>query len=322
MRVLHIGLGDYGYGWCRALSEYGNVKLVGIVDKNDDTFKKVSVPSVPCFTDLQTAISSVKPDFIMNASPPDTHLPLNRIAFLHNIPVLMEKPISEDFSEVQESLELARKGQKIVVAENYRYMIENMFVKEQVDRRLYNLTGINLTFRKHHNENNYHKELRHPMLIDVGIHHLDLLRFFSGKEAVSVYARLNTPEWSWYKGYSNVKMVAEMEDGVLINYDASLDSHYPTEWSGTWTFTAENGVAVYDGNKLQFDVDGNHLTFEIPKESKVNADKYRILDDFLAYINGGIVPPTDISDQYKTAIIAQAAILAHERGSIINISNL
>ena len=319
MRVLHVGLGDFGVGWFRVLQNRKDTELIGVVDKNPQTFDQVSGFSVPCYTSLETALSDKKPDFILNATPPWVHMAVNREAFSRNIPVLMEKPVSEDPAEILECLQYSKNGQKLMVAENYRYLLQNRFVKEQLDSRLHNIAGVNTVFRKHHNVDNYHKDCRHPMLFDVGVHNLDLLRFFTNKEALRVYSRIYTPSWSWYKGFSNVKLLAEMEDGVHFCFDASLDARASTSWEGTWTFTAENGVCIFDGKKLYWDIEGKQIETDVPV-GKEYCDKHIMLDEFIAFLRGGAKPATDITDQYKTYAIAIAAMRSFEEGCAVQIT--
>jgi len=323
VRVVHVGLGDFGLWWCNVLyermKERKDIELIAIVDRDKDTHKHVSEYDVPCYTDLADALEAGKPDFVLNSTPPYAHMAVNRVAFSHNIPVLMEKPISEDFEEVLECLEFADNGQKLMIAESYRHFIHTIFVKEQLAKHLHNLSSVNMVFRRHHKEaGKYHFDMEHPTLIDISIHHFDLLRFLTGKEVWKLSAQLNTPEWSWYKGVSNVKVIAEMDDNVQFCYDASMDSYGETSWIGNWTFTAENGVARLIDDKLHFHMEDSCFSLDLPQEDEV-ADKHRMLDAFMAYIRGGPVPQTDIQDQVKNAAIAEATIQAAKKGCAVEV---
>ena len=321
MRVLHVGLGDFGIQWQRLLMRRKDIKLVGVVDKDSRTFDSLCGFSGRRYTSLELALDVEKPEFVFNATPPHAHMEVNRSAFSRNIPVLTEKPISEDPAEVLECLQYAKDGQKLMVAENYRYLLQNRFVKEQIDARLRNIVGINLVFRKYHQVENYHKNMQHPMLIDVGIHHLDLLRYFTDKEAIQVYARMFTPAWSWYTGYSNVRLLAEMEGGAFFIYDGSLDARDPTDWNGNWTFSAENGLCRYEGDKLYWNIDGKLSETDVPQEED-GMERHRMLDDFITYVKGGVRPITDITDQVKTFAIVFAALLSTERGCAVQVGGI
>ena len=322
MKIIHVGLGNFGLWWLEVIMKRKDIEVIAVVDFSEETHKLVDKYNVSCYKSLSDALAAVpKPDFIVNSTPPYAHLSVNREAFSKNIPVLMEKPISEDYADVLECLDFAKDGQKLMVAESYRYQLACMFVKEQLEKRLQNITGINLVFsRRHHVENqNYHAKMRQPMLIDIGVHHFDLLRFFTGKEVRQVYAKLSKPDWSWYNGISNVKMVAELDDGLLFSYDGSMDSHFCTCWYGHWTFTAENGLCKFIENRLHFYVEDEHEEIEVPEEDETN-DKHRMLDEFMAYVSDGKVPQTEIIDQVKNAAIIEAAITSSKSGSAETVS--
>ena len=319
LKVILVGLGDFGIGWYREVLKHEGLTLAAVVDSNIDTHSKADA-QVPCYTCLAAALEDTTPDFIINATPPHAHLAINRLAFSRNIPVLMEKPISEDYAEVLEMLEYAKNGQKLMVAENYRYSPQNMFVKEQIRSRLQSISGVNLVFRQHHHVSagNYHNTMQHPAIVDIGVHHIDLLRFFTGREVRRVYAQLSTPAWSWYGSASNVKMVAEMQGGIQFCYDLAMDARAVTGWSGDWTFTAQNGVARYTKDKLRFDLEDGIIELELPTSTH-KSDKHRMLDDFILYVRNGVVPQVDITDQVKNAAAAEAAIQSAKTGRAVDV---
>ncbi|MCL2365032.1 MAG: Gfo/Idh/MocA family oxidoreductase, partial [Defluviitaleaceae bacterium] len=244
MKIIHVGLGDFGRWWYSTLCERektrGDIQIIAVVDRNPDARQHVQ-PSHFFATDLTEAIRAQRPDFVLNATPPASHRVVCEAAFAFNLPVLVEKPISENYDDVQALLRHAQVGHKLVVSENYRYFAANRFVREQIHARLQNITGVSLLFRRRHIEcfgelatqnirhtdllaNNYHTTLAQPMAIDIGTHHIDLLRFFTGREVLNVHARLFTPAWSWYSAPSRILMTAEMENGLHFNYEGSMDA--------------------------------------------------------------------------------------------------
>ena len=51
----------------------------------------------------------------------------------------------------------------------------------------------------------------HPLIIDMSIHHFDLMRFFLGSDAVAISARSWNPPWSWFAG--DASAAAQIEFG-------------------------------------------------------------------------------------------------------------
>ena len=321
MRLIHVGLGNFGMGWVRLMHSLPEVEFLAAVDTNEGSFAQMQEFGVACYTGLEDAIAAVgKPDFVINATSPAGHLPVNKVAFAHNIPVLMEKPISEDFAQVQAMVEYARQGQKLMIAENYRYCMANIFVREQLQSRLRNISSVNLIYRQHHHmpDTNYHTHMQQPVMIDIGVHLVDLLRFFTGLEVQKVYAQASRPQWSWYKGLSNAKILGEMDGGVQLCYDTSMDSFAKTSWFGNWTFTAENGVAKYEYGRLTFNFGDGDEVVEIPPDEK-GADKQRVFEEFKAFVKDGTVPQTDIFDQANNAAVIEAAIQSAESGLAVKV---
>jgi len=326
MRVLHVGLGDFGFLWFKALADRQDVSLVGIADIDETTFRKVRdhAPdkAFRFYTDAAAAMDEQQPDFVVNATPPAAHQAINMEACKLNIPVLCEKPISDNYDDACRLLRCAQNGWKIVIAQNYRYLDENRFVKKFLDQNpIGNMTGIDIAFRRNHHVggNNYHNGLSHPLLLDVTIHHLDLLRYFGGKEVKTVLAEFFTPPQSWYRGYSNAVIGLTMEDGVDVRYCGSLDSPgSETSWNAEWAFTGEKGGLQYRGNKLYLNTGGRTVT--VPVRDRVNHDKDLMLDDFIVYLRTGKLPPTHIFDNIKTFRIAHGAMQSFETGKEVDLA--
>lgn len=304
MKVLHIGMGEWGIWWFHALCDRSDIEIVGIVDLDESK----RVEGYPFYTDAALAMQELKPDFILNATPPAIHHQINRWAVAQNIPILCEKPIAESYEDALELVEFAKQGHKIVIAENYRYLATNQYVKAVLDRGLIGkISSINIRFAKKHQMENYHAQLEHPLLVDVTMHHFDLLRYFTGIEVEKIYADFFIPGWSWYEGYSNVSATITMADGVRVNYLGSLDSNHDTSWNGDWEFVGELGTLSYHKDWL-YVLNDNEFEKPWQLDEDANDDKNLMLDDFLTYLRGGLVPATHIFDNIKTFRVVHAAI--------------
>lgn len=314
---MHIGLGEFGFGWFEALAEHDDISLVGIVDFDASKLQKArDYRDCALYSDAATAMDEQKPDFIVNATPPAAHKLINKLACDRNIPILCEKPIAENYDDALDLLDRAKSGQKIMIAENYRYTDENRFVKSVIGGHNFDIIKIN--FRKCHFMTNYHKDLLHPLLLDVTVHHLDLLRYFTGSEVNDVYADFYTPEWSWYKGYSNAAICLTMENGIKVFYNGSLDAYDDeTSWNGSWEFSGENGVLRYNGYALSLSQSGR--VSDIPVPQSATSDKNAMLDDFITYLKTGSLPQTHIFDNIKTFEIVHSALQSFESKKVVSL---
>lgn len=309
MKVLHIGMGEWGIGWFNALKDRSDIEIVGVVDLEESK----RVEGFEFYTDAARAMDELQPDFILNSTPPAAHQEINRLSIARDIPILCEKPIAKNYVEARELLEFALRGHKIMIAENYRYLAVNRQVKNALAGcSIGKISSINIKFDKSHRMNNYHAKLEHPLLMDVTIHHFDLLRYFTSAEVAKISADFFTPEWSWYEGYSNVVTTMHMADGTVVNYQGSLDSHSETSWNGTWEFVGEHGTLSYSKDWLYIINDDD---FEKPWQLDEDAsnDKDLILDEFIAYLQGGPMPETHIIDNIKTFKVALAAVESFEK---------
>ena len=302
MRALLTGLGSWGMQWYEKLTLRDDIFLAGAVDLNTQLWK---TGNADCrfYADAREAMDAIKPDFVLNATPPNVHRLINDLAFDRNIPVLCDKPIADNHDDVIHIVSRAANGQKLMIAENYRYAPQSRRVKDcLIQKQVGTINEIHMLFRRCHHIDNYHMSMEHPMLMDVGIHHLDMLRYFTESEAKSVYAKFHTPPDSWYSGYSNAELRITMRNGIKVIYKGSLDADVcETGWYGRWDFIGETGT----------------LRFE-PEDGEANESGNAVLDSFIDYVRHGTIPETHISDNFKTYGIAQAAMRSfNERGEII-----
>ncbi|MCL2244328.1 MAG: Gfo/Idh/MocA family oxidoreductase [Treponema sp.] len=318
MRALLTGLGEWGVLWYRELSRRTDIVLAGASDKNEKTWDKIQDKgNCKFFTDAASAMDELKPDFVLNAAPPDAHRIINDLAFDRGISVLSEKPIAVNWDDVLHIVSRANAGQKLMIAENYRYSSRCRTIKEILSQnKPGNLTSIKIDFNRRHFMENYHKEMLNPILLDVGIHHLDMLRYFTGCEFKNIYTDFYTPAESWYKGFSNAVMCITMENDIKVLYNGRLDAHSnETDWYANWTFTGVNGILRYQNDSLYFDTGGQTEQITLPEDKNTSFNV--ILDEFTAYILRGTLPQTHISDNIKTQSIAQAAVNSFEKGKVI-----
>lgn len=313
MRALLAGMGVWGALWHGRLARRPDIELAGVVDLNPEIRQKLK-EGARFHTDAGAAMDQWRPDFVLNATPPAAHRKINELAFDRDIPVLCEKPIAEAYDDVLAAVSRAQKGQKLMIAENNRYTPHCRLIRDILARNaIGKLTDIRIDVQVRHFIENYHKGLEHPMLLDVGIHHLDMLRFFTGGEAKRVYADFHTPDMSWYKGYSNATLCLAMENGVRAVYQGRLDAHADyTTWYGNWVFSGEKGRLRYERGGLYLETGGQTESIPLPENGDAEGDA--MLDAFLAYIRRGTRPETHISDNVKTHNIAEAAIRSFKAG--------
>lgn len=137
LNVLIVGGGVAGSGLhLPAYRKNAKVNLVGFCDtelaKKGDKHPK---NGLPVFGDLAQAIKSQGVNVVDICTPPNTHLPLAKVAMDHGCSVLVEKPLTFTFDETEEVLKYAEtKGAKLAVVHQNKYLPGMIKMKELVEK--------------------------------------------------------------------------------------------------------------------------------------------------------------------------------------------
>lgn len=324
MKLIQVGLGDFGLNWLKdILLKNNTVQLIGVVDKNDNLLnsaKELSgMEDVLIFNDLKDALAKLKPDFILNVTPPGIHKEINFIAFENKIPVLSEKPIAEIYSDAKEILEKSIEvNVPIMISENYRYSNYARTAKKIISSGdLGRIDSVSVDFNRKHIMTNYHKDLEHPLLLDVSIHHIDMIRYITGSEAKTVFAKSWTPEWSWYKGYSNVQLLLDLENNIKVSYRGSLSAYKSeTDWSCDWRIEGEKGILKMSNGTIN--VYKNEGDLEIKVAESYDSREF-VLNEFIESLTNNRPGETNIIDNIRNFEIVDAAIRSLTTSNVIKL---
>jgi predicted dehydrogenase len=317
MILMQVGLGEFGMSWYTdILLKMENVQKLILVDRdlgvlnaarNKDTRHRVVT-----FHDLETAFQE-KPDILLNVTPPHAHRAVVEAALRRGIPVLTEKPIALDYADAQAILQLsAETGVPVMVAENYRYSVLARSVRSIIESGTIGKIGtIQIHFFRNHHMTNYHGDLLEPLLMDVAIHHLDLLRYFTSEEAEQVTGCTFNPPWSWYTGHASAHFQIQMTGGIAVVYSGSLCSHQnETDWNGVWRLEGTRGTLLLEKDNITLATAEEQTTIRVTD----SADSRRfVLDEFLAALRENRPGETAIQDNIKTFEIAARLLQQNAR---------
>lgn len=318
MKIIQVGLGEFGFNWLKeVLLPHKGIEIKGLVDGSSKALDKArnleGFESIGLFTSLEEALSYCKPDLVLNFTPPAVHKNIDFISLKNGIPVLSEKPIAETYDDALEILALSGKtGIPVMISENYRFFSISRKVRELISSGAVGpLTSISVDFRRRHRTGNYHMDMKHPLLLDVTIHHLDLVRYFTGAEANSVHARSWNPSWSWYDGYTNLYLLINMDSDIMVSYRGSLTSfRNETDWLGEWRIEGKDGIIRVSGGEIHL------VNTDTDMKMKVNEtedSRKLLLDNFICSLKEGKPGETDIHDNIKTFEIVWDAVECIEK---------
>lgn len=320
MKVIQIGLGEFGHGWfADILVPHGRLEVIALVDTDQEALDKALANAgigIPTYRNLADALDAHQPDFIVNVTPPSVHTEINLQALHRGIPVLCEKPIADSPENVRLMVKAAGDSRvPVMIAENYRYSRIIRKTKSLLQAGLIGpMVNMQCTFRRNHWMENYHKYLKHPLLMDVTIHHLDLVRYLTGSEAASVSARSWTPRTSRYSGYSDLDLWIEMDDGVKVAYQGSLSSakKEETDWMGDWRLEGEKGILTLSRGRLTVESDALSESKSILEDRD---SRIAVVSEFIASLEEGRPAETSLHDNLKTQMIAHKIMDVIEKRS-------
>ena len=313
MRILQIGLGDFGMSWFQDVL-IKNELITEFVLCDEDVTRLHTVEefahmhSIPCDVHLNlTEALETKPDYVLNVLPPHLHKESTLICLEAGIPVLLEKPIALNFEDAQEIYKVSRERKvPVIIAQNYRFTTVFRFVKEKIDSGIIgNLQSMNIEFARMHSMGNYHKDLDEPLLLDVSIHHLDAIRYLVSEECSICYGESYNPTWSHYKGNANVNILLKSQSGVRVNYSGTLVNRFPkdnTGWIADWTIEGDRGRIIIENDKIYFQL-ADCEAVELDCGEKLDGRK-ALFDNFLLSMKLNQKAETDISDNINTFQLA------------------
>ncbi|RTE06281.1 Gfo/Idh/MocA family protein [Paenibacillus whitsoniae] len=312
MKAILVGLGSAGFSWYKRLKERG---LLAAVVEVDPAMKiKMGDDPFPFYTSLEEALETTQADFLVNVTSPMMHTKVNAAAFDRGLAVLCEKPISFDYQESKEIVaRAARERLPFMIAENYRRMPYIRKAKQLIDAGAIGaISSLDIQFYRYH-----HVQRRYTVHIldDIGVHHFDLLRYFTGKEGTAIQAKLFNPVNGWQEEGAVLSAYAfiELEGGITAAYQATIASKgTETPWSGNWRIEGTEGAIEVRDKEIYLIRD--HMAVKVEDLSGI--DETDTLTEFLASLQEHRESETSGQDYLKTQALVHYAHVASATGQM------
>jgi predicted dehydrogenase len=327
LRLLQVGLGDWGRDWAwRIVPGVKTVKLVGCVDLNPKALElaraEAGIPAERCFTSLGEAFAATNPDAVLVTTLLPGHLPVARAALLAGKHVLVEKPFARNLADARTLVQLAaRRRLVLMVSQNYRFfpavqavagLVRRSALGELgqvwIDFRRYSPVRLNVPYPHHVDEQ--------PLLVDMSIHHFDLLRHILGKEAKQVSCYAWNPRSSGFKGPPTAMASIVFEGGTVASYRGSwISPGSSTPWAGSWRMDFEGGEIVWtsrgeDSGPAEVVVVQRRgkaaETLAMPAMKRI--DRWATLAEFAAAVRNRREPLSSGRDNLGTLALVRAAV--------------
>lgn len=342
VKIIHVGVGGWGLDWERnVVSKVPGVERVAAVDSNPEILaelqKRVGIPASRCFPSLAEATAAVEADAAVITVPLPFHIPVVLEAFELGLNALVEKPFAPTVELGAKAVARADElGLLLAVSQNYRFFPATQLAKAIVQSGELGKVGtVNIDFRKHvtrEGGGHRHFTLPDPLLVDMAIHHWDLMRYVLGDEATAITCETWNPVWSPFEQDAAGSAIVEFGGGATVAWRGSWVSPAPsTTWTGDWHMEFERGEVIWrarggDGSTAADSVIVRPINGkeEIRSLPKVPLNGRRgSLNAFAQAIAGKRAPDPDITgrNNLKTIELAYGAVASAATGRRIELGS-
>ena len=284
--------------------------------------------------DLKATLKRTAPDFVVDLTVPEAHRQVTCTALRAGYHVIGEKPMAASMAEARRMVAAAEKaGKMYMVSQSRRWEPKHYRITKAIAAgKLGKVSIVNCDFYVNPRFGGFRAKMPSPLILDMSIHHFDLVRMFTGADPVAVYAQEFNPPGSWAKGGDvAASCVFEMADGMVFSYNGSWAADgCVTSWHGDWRFIGEKGTVVYqrDGDPV-----GEVLSrvserkartrpLPMPKTTLRYTGMHGGLREMLAFLRKGTAPQTECHDNIKSLAMVFAAMESSRRGRRVPVRTL
>lgn len=335
LRVIHVGFGGWGINWHEEIIRpFKGVTVVGCVDGNQLALtaaqEKLGLRPEACFRTLAQAVEQTDAEAVVITAGLAGHAPLAREALRAGLHVLVEKPFVATVKEAQDLAAYARRRKRVLmVSQNYRFFPSVRAVQQIIqDKQLGPVGTISIDFRRYTNDRapgSRHYTMTHPLLLDMAVHQMDLLRAVLNAEPRSVVCYGHNPSWSKFEHVPTATAVIHFPGNIMVTYRGSWIAHAEqTAWAGEWTIDCAQGAVVWTcrGGVTEEYVQivrggGRTETVRMPRLKHI--DRAGCLDAFVTAVETGTEPETAARHNVGTIRIVNALMESARAGEPVRL---
>jgi predicted dehydrogenase len=254
----------HGEAYISNLRRMQDVELLGVADDDLSRGQKIAGQNEARFFASYEALLEAKPDGVIICTENNRHRSLAEMAASRGVHVLCEKPIATTLEDARAILEACdQAGVLLMIAFPMRFSAPLLQIKARLDNGefgdvyCFNATNQGELPTKHRLWFVDPELAGGGAIMDHTVHLVDLMRWFTGSEVESMYARSNRV---FHADEVNVETGAlEMltfENGIFGTIDASWSrpQYWPT-WGGlTFEMVTERGAVVVDAFRQNLNV--------------------------------------------------------------------
>jgi predicted dehydrogenase len=329
-------MGGFGRSWAsQVMPEVEAAELVGCVDIDPVSLEKaqavLTLSPNRYFLALDEALETVEADAVLVSSVLSTHIPAAMTALSAGKHVLVEKPFAPTLHDARLAVDAAaERGLVLMVSQNYRFLPAVRAVQELVaSGELGALDSVQLDFRQYDNNvprgERLHYVVPQPMLVDMAIHHFDLMRAVLGREPREIFCRSWNPPWSKFDEPAAAVAAVTFDGGVVVSYRGSwVSPGSATAWAGEWRMDFADAEVAWTSRAGGMPPDsadavavhplgGEPRQVSLPKLHYM--DRAGSLDAFIRASRTGKEPETSGRRNIATLALTIAAVESAETGA-------
>lgn len=330
LNLIQVGLGAHGRGvGAHYVMPSPDFEYAGLVEIDQAALQnfvaKNNLPDTPTFSDYRQAFAEVEADAVLVTAASPAHFDICRAALENGLHILVEKPFVLSLEHGRELVRLAgEKGKNIMVGQNYRYFPNVLTLKKAMQE---NLLGqpqfIQGQFYFDHDGKAYQREMDDYILLEMAIHHIDLMRFLTGSELTTVRGTTWNYPGSGYKGDPSVNAAYETGAGVRVFYTASLFAKAGnTSWEGSWRVQCERGILYLDDlgqGQAVYAVEPDQPPIKLPTIEPEREGIHAVLAEFAASIHENREPAISGRDNLRTLAAVFATSQSSKEGRTVKV---
>ncbi len=226
-RGLLIGCGFFAGNHMNGWAQAEGAEIVAVCDldaaKAQTMARQFGVTQV--FTDAETALQEVRPDFVDVATTVPSHRMVVEMAFSHGAAVICQKPFAETLADAKAMVDAGeRAGKPLFVHENFRWQAPLMALRDKLAEGVIGDPAFaRVSFRHRYDVyagQPYLAEVEQFALMDVGLHLFDVVRFLFGDSA-DLHCRTQSQK-PGIAGEDMFLATLRQKSGAVVSVDCSF----------------------------------------------------------------------------------------------------
>ncbi len=338
LRGTVVGCGFFAENHLNAWASMSDVELVAVCDidavKAEGAARRFGAGRH--YTDAATMLREVKPDFVDIATTVASHRMLVELAAAERIPAIVQKPFGPTMADCEAMVgACARARVPLMVHENFRFQPPLRAIRDLAAQGLIGTPHFGrISFRTGHDiyvKQPYLATEDRFIISDLGVHVLDLARFYFG-EVASIACRTKRVNPN-IKGEDSATMLLQHKGGAVSVVDCSyatpiLPDPFPetlVEIDGDeGAMRLEQGyrlrIGRRDGGKVEYrELDPEPLPWAERPWHVVQESVLRLEEHWVDCLRRGVEPETSGADNLKTFALVEAAYASAETGETIHL---